>query len=79
MEADCRSLLQRFSKKNANPPATPASELDTARLDTALDTARTALLAERVAEGYWEGEPPAVPSPLPSPVLPATCANSHRH
>ena len=30
--------------------------LDTARLDTALDTARTALLAERVAEGYWEGE-----------------------
>ena len=30
--------------------------LDTARLDTALDTARTALLAERVAEGHWEGE-----------------------
>ena len=30
--------------------------LDSARLDTALNTARTALLAERVAEGYWEGE-----------------------
>ena len=30
--------------------------LDSARLDTALDTARTALLAERVAEGHWEGE-----------------------
>ena len=30
--------------------------LNSARLDTALDTARTALLAERVAEGHWEGE-----------------------
>ena len=30
--------------------------LDTARLDAALDTARTTLLAERVAEGHWEGE-----------------------